>query len=184
MLPNILGYYEHETAIIDNVIIGKNTKIWHWTHISDGVRIGKNCTIGQSVFIGKDVKIGDGCKIQNNVFIPTGVELEDNVFIGPSVVFTNVINPRAFIERKDEFKSTLVMQGASIGANATILPGITIGRYVMIGAGAVVTNTVFDFEVVIGNPAKAIGIINMDGTEISYFSGKSLWNYYTYKESL
>lgn len=156
----------HKTAIIDNAIIGKNTKIWHWTHISDGVSIGKNCIIGQSVFVGKGVKIGNGCKIQNNVFIPTGVELEDNVFIGPSVVFTNVINPRAFIERKDKFKSTLVMLGTSIGANATILCGISIGKYTMIGAGAVVTKNIGDFEVVLGNPAKFAGYIQSDGSTI------------------
>ena len=167
-------YWLHKTAIIDNTIIGKNTKIWHWTHISDGVSIGKNCIIGQSVFVGKGVKIGNGCKIQNNVFIPTGVELEDNVFIGPSVVFTNVINPRAFIERKDKFKSTLVMLGTSIGANATILCGISIGKYAMIGAGAVVTNTVHDFEVVLGNPARVVGHISSDGSTILPKEGSAI----------
>jgi len=171
----------HQTAVIDSCEIGEGTKIWHFSHINDGASIGKNCIIGQNVFVGKDVRIGDGCKIQNNTFIPTGVELEDSIFIGPSVTFTNVINPRAFIERKDEFKSTLIMQGASIGANATIICGISIGKYAMIGAGAVVTKDIGNFEVVMGNPAKAVGIINTDGTGISYFSGKSLWNYYAYK---
>jgi len=169
MHPNILGYYEHKTTRVDNAIIGKNTKIWHWTHVCDGVVVGKNCIIGQNVFIGKNVKIGDGCKIQNNAFIPTGVELEDSIFIGPSVTFTNVINPRAFIERKDEFKSTLVMSGASIGANATIVCGISIGKYAMIGAGAVVTKDIYDFEVALGNPARVVGYVSIDGTEIKYF---------------
>ena len=161
--------YIHETAIIDNASIGKGTKIWHFSHISSGVSIGENCTIGQNVFIGEGVKIGRGCKIQNNAFIPTGVEIESEVFIGPSVTFTNVVNPRASISRKDEFKKTIVKIGASIGANATILCGIDIGRYAMIGAGAVVTKDIGDFQVAFGNPAKVVGMISMDGSKITYF---------------
>ena len=162
-------FHAHPTAIIDNASVGKNTKIWHFSHICDGANIGENCTIGQNVFIGEGVSIGRGCKIQNNVFIPEGVEIEPEVFIGPSVTFTNVTNPRAFISRKDEFKSTIVRIGASIGAAATILCDNAIGRYAMIGAGAVVTKDIGDFQVAFGNPAKVVGTINIDGSRIHYF---------------
>ena len=162
-------FHAHPTAIIDNASIGKNTKIWHFSHICDGANIGENCTIGQNVFIGEGVKMGRGCKIQNNAFIPEGVEIESDVFIGPSVTFTNIINPRAFISRKAEFKPTVVRTGASIGANATILCDNTIGRYAMIGAGAVVTKDIGDFQVAFGNPAKVVGTISMDGSRIHYF---------------
>ena len=154
-------------ALIEkNVEIGEGTKIWHFSHISSGAKIGENCTIGDHVFVGKNVVIGNGCKIQNNVFIPNGVTIEDDVFIGPSVTFTNVINPRAFIERKDEFKQTVVCKGASIGANSTILCGISIGKYVMIGAGSVVINSINDFDIVVGNPAHFIGKISKSGNKI------------------
>jgi UDP-2-acetamido-3-amino-2,3-dideoxy-glucuronate N-acetyltransferase len=148
----------HETAVINEPSeIGKETKIWHFSHIMENASIGRNCNIGQNVFIGVGVSIGDGCKIQNNVSVYERVTLEDGVFCGPSMVFTNVINPRSEISRKDEFKDTLVRQGASIGANATIVCGVTIGRYAFIGAGAVVTKDVPDFALVVGNPARQTG---------------------------
>jgi UDP-2-acetamido-3-amino-2,3-dideoxy-glucuronate N-acetyltransferase len=151
-------YYVHETAIIDEgVKIGEGTKIWHFTHILKGSKIGENCIIGQNVMIGPDVTIGNKCKIQNNVSLFKGVVLEDEVFCGPSCVFTNVLTPRAFIERKNEFKQTLVKKGATIGANATILCGITIGKYAMIGAGAVLTQDAPDYALFYGNPARHMG---------------------------
>lgn len=162
-----LNYYKHPTAVIDSPDnIGEGSKIWHFSHISENVTIGENCIIGQNVFIGKNVKIGDRVKIQNNVSVFEGVELQDDVFVGPSVVFTNVINPRSFIERKSEFKLTLVKRGASIGANATIVCGNTIGEYAMIGAGAVLTKSVSDFELWYGNPAEKKGKVNKNGDNI------------------
>jgi len=160
-------YTKHASAIVDSKAhIGAYTKIWHFSHISDFCQIGKKCIIGQNVYIAPGAVIGDNVKIQNNVSIYKGVVIENDVFIGPSVVFTNVINPRAFIERKDEFKLTTVGQGASIGANATILCGVTIGQYAMIGAGAVVTKDVPEFTVVVGNPAKAIGKVDIEGNKV------------------
>ena len=159
--------YINETSQVDkNVSIGKNTKIWHWTHISSGSVIGENCTIGQNVFIGNNVKIGNGVKIQNNVSIFSGVEIEDEVFCGPSVVFTNVINPRSFIERKKEFKLTRICKGASIGANSTIICGIIINKYSFIGAGSVVTKNVKKFEKIYGNPAVHRGWVTIEGNSI------------------
>ena len=134
------NYFLHPTSIVDEGSeIGEKTKIWHFSHVLKNVTIGSNCSIGQNVVIGPNVEIGSGSKIQNNVSVYDGVEIQEDVFLGPSCVFTNVQNPRAFIERKDEFKKTIVRRGASIGANATILCGITIGKYAMVGAGAVVT---------------------------------------------
>lgn len=160
-------YFIHPTSIIeDNVKIGKGTKIWLFSHVLPNCKIGENCNIGQNVMIGPDVKIGNRCKIQNNVSVYPGVTLEDEVFCGPSCVFTNVINPRAFIERKDEFKPTLVKKGASIGANATIVCGHTIGRYALIGAGAVVTKDVPDYALMVGVPAKQIGWVCRCGTTL------------------
>lgn len=157
----------HETSIIDeNVKIGNNTKIWHWSHVSEGAEIGENCTIGQNVFIGKNVKIGNNCKIQNNVSVFQNVVLEDDVFCGPSMVFTNVLNPRAAIERKDAFRDTIVKRGVSIGANATIICGNTLGAYSMIGAGAVVSKSTKDFSLLIGIPAKQIGWISAYGERL------------------
>ncbi|ACN98385.1 hexapeptide transferase family protein [Sulfurihydrogenibium azorense Az-Fu1] len=152
------NYFVHESAYIDEPVdIGEGTKIWHFSHILPNTKIGKNCIIGQNCMIGPDVKIGDGCKIQNNVSIYKGVELEDYVFCGPSCVFTNVLTPRAFIERKHEFKKIIVKTGATIGANATVVCGNTIGRYAMVGAGAVVVCDVEDYALYTGVPAKRVG---------------------------
>lgn len=150
--------YIHPSSYVDtDVRIGKGTKVWHFSHILKNSYIGRDCIIGQNVSIGPDVCIGDRCKIQNNVSIYKGVTLEDEIFCGPSCVFTNVYNPRAFIERKNEFLPTLVKKGATIGANATIVCGITIGRYALIGAGAVVKTDVADHAIVVGVPAKQKG---------------------------
>ena len=148
----------HTTSHIEKgARIGEGTKIWYFCHIREGAEIGKNCNIGQNVFGDKNVSIGNGVKIQNNVSVYTGVTIEDDVFCGPSCVFTNVINPRAFIERKDEFRPTRVKKGATIGANATIVCGVTIGRYAFVGAGAVVTKNVPNHAIVAGIPAKQKG---------------------------
>lgn len=151
-------YFVHDTSVVDaNVQIGKGTKIWHFSHILPNAIIGENCILGQNVMVDRDVVIGNGCKLQNNVSIYKDVTLEDDVFCGPSCVFTNVYNPRAFIERKDEFLPTIVKIGATIGANATIVCGITIGEYSFIGAGAVVTKDTRPFGLYVGSPAKRIG---------------------------
>lgn len=145
----------HESAWVDGPVeIGTGTKIWHFSHVSSGSVIGKNCTFGQNVFIAKDVKVGDKVKVQNNVSIYTGCELEDEVFLGPSCVLTNVSNPRSQINRQNLYEKTLFRKGATIGANATIVCGITIGRYAFIGAGSVVTKNVPDYALMIGNPAR------------------------------
>lgn len=152
------GQFIHESSVIDQPCdIGENTKIWHFTHVMNDVIVGRNCSIGQNVFIGTGVILGDNVKVQNNVSIYSGVICEDDVFLGPSMVFTNVINPRSFIERKDEFRLTLVKKGASVGANATIVCGTTIGRYTFIGAGSVVTKDTPDFSFVYGVPARQMG---------------------------
>ena len=157
----------HESSYIDKgVKIGKGTKIWHFCHIQVGAMIGQNCIIGQNVYIGPDVKIGDRVKIQNNVSLYKGVIIEDDVFIGPSVVFTNVINPRAFIERKEEFKTTLIKKGSTIGANVTILCGVTIGKYAFVGAGSVVTKQAPDYSLLYGNPAIQRGVVCQCGCKI------------------
>jgi len=160
-------YEVHETAIIDEgASIGKNTKIWHWTHICKDAAIGENCSFGQNVYVANDVKIGNNVKVQNNVSIYDSVILEDDVFCGPSMVFTNVINPRASIERKNEYKKTLVKKGASIGANATIICGVEIGQYAFIAAGAVVTKDVEAHALVAGVPAKQIGWVDGKGNTV------------------
>ena len=152
------NYFIHESSFVDNgAEIGEGTKIWHFTHIMSGARIGRLCSVGQNVNIGGRAIIGNGVKIQNNVSIYDDVILEDDVFCGPSCVFTNVINPRAFIERKNEYKTTLVKKGASIGANATIVCGVTLGRYSFVGAGSVVTKDIPDYGIVYGTPAKQYG---------------------------
>ena len=151
----------HNTAIVDDeVIIGKNVSIWHFSHVLHGSSIGDNCTLGQNVMIGPKVKIGNGCKIQNNVSIYEGIELGKDVFCGPSCVFTNVINPRAFINRKSEFKKTIVNDGATLGANCTIVCGVKIGKFALIGAGAVVTKDVDDYALYVGVPAKRVGWVS------------------------
>jgi UDP-2-acetamido-3-amino-2,3-dideoxy-glucuronate N-acetyltransferase len=151
-------YFVHESALIDDgASIGKGTKIWHFSHVLSGSVVGESCNIGQNVVIGPDVKIGNNCKIQNNVSVYKGVTLEEGVFCGPSMVFTNVYNPRAEIRKMDEARTTLVKRGATIGANATIVCGITIGRYAFVGAGAVVINDVPDYALVVGNPARQTG---------------------------
>lgn len=157
----------HPSAIVDaDVAIGDATKVWHFCHLLSGTRIGRRCVLGQNVMVGPDVRIGDGCKIQNNVSLYNGVTLEDDVFCGPSCVFTNVLTPRAFVERKDEFAPTLVCRGATIGANATILCGNTIGRYAMIGAGAIVTRDVPAHALVVGNPGRRIGWVSRSGERL------------------
>lgn len=154
-----MKYFVHKSSYVDdNVIIGDNTKIWHFSHIQQGVIIGKNCSLGQNVNVANNVRIGKGVKIQNNVSIYEGVELEDYVFCGPSMVFTNDLNPRSkFPKEKSNYKKTLVRRGASVGANATIIAGITVGSWAMIGAGAVVTTDVLDYALVQGVPAKQVG---------------------------
>ena len=155
---NVQGVFVHPTAIVDdNVSIGRGTKIWHFSHMLSNSTIGENCNIGQNVVIGPDVDIGMGCKIQNNVSVYKGITLQDGVFCGPSMVFTNIYNPRAEIGKMDQVRPTLVKKGATIGANATIVCGITLGRYCFIGAGAVVNKNVLDYALVVGNPAKQIG---------------------------
>ena len=151
-------YFVHESAVVDEPSsIGEGTKVWHFCHVMSGASIGRKCNLGQNVYVDADVTIGDGCKLQNNVSIYKGVVLEDGVFCGPSMVFTNVINPRAFIERKDEFKPTVVQRGASLGANCTIVCGVTIGAYALIGAGSVVTSDVPSHGVVYGVPGRRRG---------------------------
>ena len=162
-------YQAHETAIIDEgCTIGKGTHIWHFSHIMSGCTIGKDCTIGQNVVISPDVVIGNRVKIQNNVSVYTGVTCEDDVFLGPSCVFTNVINPRSAIPRKHQYQSTHIEKGVTIGANATILCGHRIGKYAMVGAGAVVTKDVLPYELVVGNPAHRIGWVSEYGHRLEF----------------
>jgi len=161
--------YIHSSSVIDEgSSIGSGTKIWHFSHLMPTCRIGENCVIGQNVFIDNNVSIGNGVKIQNNVSVYNGVTLEDDSFLGPSVVFTNVINPRSFIERKNEFRKTMVRKGASIGANATILCGIEIGLYSLIGAGSVVIKNVPDFALMVGNPARQVGWVSITGNKLNF----------------
>ena len=163
-----MEYQVHDTALIDDgAIIGKGTKIWHWVHVcGENTSIGMNCNLGQNVYVGNDVKIGNGCKIQNNVSVYDAVTLEDNVFCGPSMVFTNVYNPRSEIVRKDELRKTLVKEGATIGANATIVCGVTLGEYCFIAAGAVITHDVEPFALMVGVPAKRIGWMDKEGLRV------------------
>jgi UDP-2-acetamido-3-amino-2,3-dideoxy-glucuronate N-acetyltransferase len=164
------GIFIHPTAVIDEGCqIGEGTAIWHFSHLMP-CQIGKNCVIGQNVFVGRDVIIGNNVKIQNNVSVYAGVTCEDDVFLGPSMVFTNVINPRSAVDRKHEFKPTLVKRGATIGANATILCGIVIGQYAFIGAGAVVTRDVKPYALVVGNPARQTGWVSEYGIKLHFDS--------------
>ena len=162
-------YFAHVSSIIDpGAIVGDGTYIWHFCHVMPTAIIGENCILGQNCFIDNNVVIGNGVKIQNNVSVYDGVVLEDNVFVGPSVVFTNVINPRSFIERKSEFKKTLIKKGSSLGANATVICGISIGEFALIGAGAVVTKDVLPYSIVKGNPAVHEGWISESGYKLHF----------------
>jgi len=162
-------YFSHESSYVDdNVTIGDNTKIWHFSHVLDGTIIGENCSFGQNCVVGPKVIIGNGVKVQNNISIYEGVEIEDDVFLGPSMVFTNVINPRAFIQRKDEFKKTLLKKGCTIGANATIVCGITVGEYALIGSGAVVNKDVKPYALMVGVPMCQIGWVSKAGNTLKF----------------
>lgn len=162
-------YFIHETAVVDNgARIGHGTKIWHFSHLMPSCVLGENCSIGQNVYIASNVILGDNVKVQNNVSIYDGVICENDVFLGPSMVFTNVINPRSEVVRKNEFRKTVVKKGASIGANATIICGIEIGQYAFIGAGAVVTKNVADYALVTGNPAKQTGWMSEHGNKLIF----------------
>ncbi len=162
-----MNYQKHETAIIDTgAVIGQNSRIWHWVHVCSGAVIGKGVSLGQNVFVGNKVTIGDQCKIQNNVSIYDNVHLEEGVFCGPSMVFTNVYNPRALVERKNEYKDTQVKKGATLGANCTIVCGVTIGEYAFIGAGAVINKNVKPYALMVGVPAKQIGWMSQYGEKL------------------
>jgi UDP-2-acetamido-3-amino-2,3-dideoxy-glucuronate N-acetyltransferase len=164
-----IDYFAHETSVIDDGCkIGSGTKIWHFSHIMTGSEIGKNCNIGQNVVISPGVRLGQNVKVQNNVSIYTGVVCDDDVFLGPSMVFTNVINPRSAINRKDQYGSTIVEKGASIGANATIICGIRIGKYAFVGAGSVVTRDVKPYSLVVGNPARHKGWVGEYGHKLVF----------------
>lgn len=166
-----MNFFSHSTAVIDEGCqIGNNTKIWHFSHVMGGAVIGENCIIGQNVFIANGVIIGNGVKIQNNVSLYTGVIVEDDVFLGPSMVFTNVINPRSFIERKSEYRQTVIRKGATIGANATIICGNEIGEYALIGAAAVVTRNIKPYALVLGNPARQTGWVSQSGHQLEFNS--------------
>lgn len=162
-------YTAHETAVIDaNCDIGNGTKIWHFSHVMPNCRIGANCNIGQNVVISPEVVLGTNVKVQNNVSIYTGVICEDDVFLGPSMVFTNVVNPRSAVNRKNQYLKTVVKKGASIGANATIVCGNTIGEYALIGAGAVVVKEILPYALVVGNPSKQIGWVSEFGHRLTF----------------
>jgi UDP-2-acetamido-3-amino-2,3-dideoxy-glucuronate N-acetyltransferase len=174
-----MSYFAHETSIVDdNCHIGDGTKIWHFSHILSGSEIGGNCSFGQNCVVGPKVKMGSGIKVQNNISIYEGVEVEDNVFLGPSMVFTNVINPRSFIVRKEEFKKTLLKKGCSIGANATVVCGNTIGRYALVGSGSVVIKDIPDFGLVVGVPGRQIGWVSVAGNTLKFDeNGKAVDSY-------
>lgn len=162
-----MSYFRHETAIVDDgAVIGEESRVWHWAHVCSGAKIGAGVSLGQNVFVGNKVTIGDKCKIQNNVSVYDNVHLEEGVFCGPSMVFTNVYNPRSLVERKDEYRDTLVKKGATLGANCTIVCGTTIGEYAFIGAGTVVNKDVKPFALMVGVPAKQIGWISAYGEKL------------------
>jgi len=163
------NFYAHPTAIVESDCqIGEGTRIWHFVHVMQHCRIGKSCVLGQNVMVAPDVVLGDNVKVQNNVSLYAGVVCENDVFLGPSMVFTNVVNPRSFINRKDEFRTTVVRKGASVGANATVVCGHEIGCYAMVGAGSVVTKNVPDYALVVGNPARQIGWVSAWGHKLSF----------------
>jgi len=167
------GYFAHETAMVDQPCeIGAGTRIWHFAHVMAGARIGAGCNVGMNVYVDRGVTIGAGCKVQNNVSLYTGVALEDDVFCGPSVVFTNVMNPRAFIERKHEFRPTLVRRGATLGANATVVCGVTIGQYALVGAGSVVTHDVPAHALIYGVPTQRRGWVCRCGVTLPAGEGQ------------
>lgn len=168
-------YFVHESSYVDDgCTIGAGTKIWHFSHIMSGCTIGEKCNIGQNVVISPGVVLGKGVKIQNNVSVYTGVECEDGVFLGPSCVFTNVVNPRAFIERKSEYRRTVLHKGCSVGANVTIVCGHDIGRYALIGAGAVVTKSIPDYALAYGNPARVRGYVCSCGAQLDFKDGAAV----------
>ena len=168
-MSNSTTYFSHETAIIDKgCIIGNGSKIWHFSHLMEGAKIGKNCNIGQNVFIANDVVLGNNVKVQNNVSLYSGVICEDDVFLGPSMVFTNVKTPRSAISRKDNFSQTVIKKGASIGANATIVCGTSIGKFAFVAAGAVITKNVIDYALMKGVPAKQDGWISEFGEKLEF----------------
>jgi UDP-2-acetamido-3-amino-2,3-dideoxy-glucuronate N-acetyltransferase len=176
------SFFVHESSFVDNnVEIGDGTKIWHFSHILSGTTIGKNCSFGQNCVVGGSVRVGSGVKVQNNVSIYEGVEIEDDVFLGASMVFTNVINPRAFIQRKDEFKKTLLKKGCSIGANATIVCGVTIGEYALIGSGAVVNRAVKPYALMGGVPARQIGWVGISGNTLNFVDNIATDEFATYE---
>ncbi len=163
----MVNYQVHETAIIDKgADIGGGSRVWHWAHVSSGAKIGSECSLGQNVFVGNQVVIGDQCKIQNNVSIYDNVTLEDGVFCGPSMVFTNVYNPRSFVERKNEYRDTLIKKGATLGANCTIICGVTVGRFGFVAAGAVINKDVPDYALMVGVPAKQTGWMSRYGERL------------------
>lgn len=162
-----MSFYQHESAIVDDgAVIGEGSRVWHFVHVCAGARIGKGVSLGQNVFVGNQVNIGDYCKIQNNVSVYDNVTLEEGVFCGPSMVFTNVYNPRSLIERKDEYRDTLVKKGATLGANCTIVCGVTIGEYAFVGAGAVVNKDVKPYALMVGVPARQIGWMSEFGEQL------------------
>ena len=168
-MSNSTTYFSHETAIIDKgCIIGDGSKIWHFSHLMEGAKIGENCNIGQNVFIANDVVLGNNVKVQNNVSLYRGVQCEDDVFLGPSMVFTNVKNPRSAIVRKDEFQETIIRKGVTIGANATIVCGTSIGKFAFVAAGAVITKNVVDYALMKGVPAKQDGWISEFGEKLEF----------------
>lgn len=167
-----MTYHAHETAIIDaGAVLGEGTRVWHWVHVSAGARIGSHCSLGQNVYVGNKVCIGNQVKIQNNVSIYDNVTLQDDVFCGPSMVFTNVYNPRAAVVRKNEYRDTLVKKGATLGANCTIVCGVTIGEYAFIGAGAVVNQDVAPYALVVGVPGRVIGWMSRAGIRLDFKQG-------------
>ena len=169
-----MSYFKHETALVDEgAEIGHESKIWHFSHVMSMAEIGPNCNIGQNVFIATHVKLGSNCKVQNNVSLYEGVECGDDVFLGPSAVFTNVVNPRSAVSRKNEYKKTIIKNGASVGANATVVCGVTIGEYAFVGAGAVITKDIPDYALVVGNPAKQIGWMSRNGQRLSFENGQA-----------
>ena len=178
----ICDYFAHETAIIDaGTSIGEGTKVWHFCHILPDTIIGNDCSFGQNCVVGPKVNIGSGVKVQNNVSIYEGVEVEDDVFLGPSMVFTNVINPRAFVQRKEEFKKTHLKKGCSVGANATIICGVTVGEYALIGSGAVINKDVKPYALMVGIPAKQIGWVGISGNTLQFVNSEAKDEFASYR---